>query len=404
MASSNDDELGADWDADWDPVAPDVLADYPAAHERLRAVAPVAWSDNWGGFFTLMRHADVIAASRDPDTFTATRMTVIPSSPRKGLPRLPLQRDPPESDRYRKGLNPFFKENRVRSWEPALRALADTLMAKLLANPDAANFAGDFAEPFTQGALGILLGLDPDEALEIGRLSHRYVDAVQAEDLPTAGELSRKVDGFAVKLVDNRLAAPRDPETDIVSGLMANPPETGPFDPEELAGMVRLMLIGGHVVPRNFLCSVAWHMATHPEHLAALRADPALEKPVIEELLRFYASNQALVRVATRDTEIGGRAIPSGCPVALNFLSANRDEAVFDRPMEFIPDRTPNRHLAFGIGPHMCLGIAMAKLQARITLDALLSAPGLALAGPATWARWTEYGVTGLTLNLRGPQ
>lgn len=389
---------------DWDPSDPETQANYPAAQERLRQVAPVAWSDKWGGFYTLMRYDDVVTASRDPETFTATKMTVIPSSPRKGLPRLPLQKDPPESDRYRKGLNPFFKENKVRSWEPALRELAGRLMTDLLKTPEAANFSGGFAEPFTQGALGILLGLDREEALEIGRLSHAYVDAVQGEDLTTAGGLSKQVDGFAIRLVDNRLASPRDPETDIVSGLAAQTPDGQPYTEEELAGMVRLMLIGGHVVPRNFLCSVAWHMATHPDHVALLRRDAAAWKPFLEELLRYYPANQALVRVATKDTSLGGVDIPKGCPVALNFLSANRDEAVFDRAMEFVPDRSPNRHLAFGIGPHMCLGLAMAKLQTRITLDALLSAPGLAVAGTPVWARWTEYGISALSLDLRGEQ
>lgn len=387
---------------DWDPSDPETQANYPAAQERLRKVAPVAWSDKWGGFYTLMRYDDVVTASRDPETFTATKMTVIPSSPRKGLPRLPLQKDPPESDRYRKGLNPFFKENKVRSWESALRELTGRLMADLLKTPEVANFSGGFAEPFTQGALGILLGLDPEEALEIGRLSHAYVEAVQGEDLSTAGGLSKQVDGFAIRLVDNRMANPRDPETDIVSGLAAQTPDGQPYTEEELAGMVRLMLIGGHVVPRNFLCSVAWHMATHPDHVALLRRDAAAWKPFIEELLRYYPANQALVRVATKDTSLGGVDIPKGCPVALNFLSANRDEAVFDRAMEFVPERSPNRHLAFGIGPHMCLGLAMAKLQTRITLDALLSAPGLAVAGAPVWARWTEYGITALTLDLRG--
>ena len=386
----------------WDPSDPAVMADYPAAHEPLRQSDPVAWSDNWGGFFTLMRYADVVQASRDPETFTATKMTVIPSSPRKGLPRLPLQRDPPDSDRYRKGLNPFFKENKVREYEPALRVMAQGLFDNLLISPEDCDFSGDFVQPFTQGTLGILVGLDQDEALEVGRLSHEYVHAVQGEDLSLAGGLSRRVDQFAVDLVADRMATPRDPERDIVSGLMQSKLVDRPYDAEELAGMVRLMLIGGHLVPRNFLCSIAWHMATNPDHLARLKGDPALEKPLIEELLRFYASNQALVRVATKDTEIGGVTVPQGCPVALNFLSANRDEAVFDRPMEFIPDRSPNRHLAFGIGPHMCLGIAMAKLQARIVLDLLLSAPGLRVVGDPQWARWTEYGVTSLRLNLRG--
>ena len=190
-------------------------------------------------------------------------------------------------------------------------------------------------------------------------------------------------------------------QANIVSGLIANPPEEGAFTPEELAGMVRLMLIGGHVVPRNFLCYIAWHMESHPDHLALLRARLEVEKPLIEEFLRFYSSNQALVRVTTKETEIGGTRIPEGCPVALNFLSANRDETVFENPMEFLPERKPNRHLAFGIGPHMCLGVALAKLQARILLSVLLRAPGLSIVGTPKWARWTEYGVTSLTLDLR---
>lgn len=401
MAPKDSDELTPPRAQDWDPHAPDVAADYPAAHERLRREAPVAWSDRWGGFYTLMRYDDVVAASRDPETFTATKMTVIPSSPRKGLPRLPLQKDPPQSDRYRKGLNPFFKENKIRAMEPALMALADRLMAAASTDPASVDFAVDFVEPFTQGALGVLIGLDEAEALEVGRLSHLYVHAVQGEDLPTAGDLSRQVDAFAVRLVEDRMAAPRDAETDIVSGLIASPPADGPYTKEELAGMVRLMLIGGHVVPRNFLCSIAWHMAENPDHMARYRAEPELEKPLIDEFLRFYSSNQALVRVATRDTEIGGVSIPEGCPVALNFLSANRDEAVFDRPMEFIPDRKPNRHVGFGIGPHMCLGLSMAKLQARIVLRVLSDLPGLKVVGTAVWARWTEYGVTKLTLDVR---
>lgn len=397
MAASDVDELTQDWD----PADPATQADYPAAHAQVRQRTPVAWCGRWGGFYTLMRYDDVVQASRDPETFTATRMTVIPSSPRKGLPRLPLQKDPPESNRFRKGLNPFFKENRIGALEPQLVALADRLMADLKAAPAAADFSGGFAQPFTQGTLGLLLGLDPDEALEIGRLSHAYVEAVQGEDLETAGRLSREVDGFAIRLVADRLQQPRDPGTDIVSGLAATRPEGGPYTDEELAGMVRLMLIGGHVVPRNFLCSVAWHMATHPGHVDLLRRDPKAWKPFIEELLRFYPANQALVRVATRDTSLSGVAIPEGCPVALNFLSANRDEAVFENAMEFVPDRTPNRHVAFGIGPHMCLGVALAKAQTRIVLAALLGCDGLAVVGTPTRAKWTEFGITALTLDLR---
>ncbi|HPD91268.1 MAG: cytochrome P450 [Rhodobacter sp.] len=384
---------------DWDPTGPASLADPQAELARLRRDCPVAGSHNWGGFYTLTRHDDVIAASKDPERFTATVQTVIPASPRKGLPRLPLQKDPPESMRYRKGLNQFFKENRIRAIEAPMRALAEGL-ARDLAAAATPEFGTGFAAPFTVGSLCILAGMDLSEADELGRLGHDYVAAVQGGDMATAGAISRAIDGFALRLVADRQAAPRDPETDIVSGLMAFDPDGGPYTTEELAGMVRLMLIGGHVVPRNFLCSMAWHLAGDGALQARLRADRLDRRLLIEEMLRCYSPNQALVRVATRDTRIGGTLIPQGCPVALNFLSANRDETVFDDPMRFDETRNPNRHIAFGIGPHMCLGLSVAKLQARITLDVLAALPPFTIGARVQWARWTEYGVTRLELTF----
>lgn len=384
---------------DWDPHGPQTLADPQAELERLRGQCPVAGSQNWGGFFTLTKYDDVVQASKDYQTFTATVQTVIPASPRKGLPRLPLQKDPPEANRYRKGLNLFFKENRIRALEPAFRAIAHDLADAMVQRP-VPEFGADFAAPFTVSTLCELAGMDLSEADELGRLSHAYVPAVQTGDLATAGELSRKIDGFAMDLVRDRQANPRDPETDIVSGLMTYDAEGGPFDFTELAGMVRLMLIGGHVVPRNFLCSMAWHLAQDTGLQARLRAGSVDRRLLIEEMLRCYSPNQALVRVATRDTTLRDTAIPQGCPVALNFLSANRDPEVFDDPMRFVEDRSPNRHIAFGIGPHICLGQSVAKLQARITLDVLAGLPPFTIGETVHWARWTEYGVTHLDLRF----
>ncbi len=384
---------------DWDPHGPAALADPQGELARLRAGCPVAGSQNWGGFYTLTTYDDVVTASKDWQTFTATVQTVIPASPRKGLPRLPLQKDPPESERYRKGLNRFFKENRIRAIEAPMRALAEGLAQALVA-AEAPEFGTGFAAPFTVGGLCILAGMDLAEAEELGRLGHEYVSAVQSGNLPAAGAISQQIDGFAVALVQDRQAAPRDPETDIVSGLMGFAPEGGPYTFEELAGMVRLMLIGGHVVPRNFLCSMAWHLAGDPDLQARLRAGTVDRRALIEEMLRCYSPNQALVRVATRAVEMRGVAIPQGCPVALNFLSANRDAGVFPDPMAFIEDRSPNRHLAFGIGPHVCLGQSVAKVQARITLDVLAALPPFARGDKTLWAKWTEYGVTHLDLRF----
>jgi cytochrome P450 len=382
---------------EWDPVGPEATADIHATLARLRSECPVAGSRNWGGFYTLTRYEDVVAASRDPSTFTATRQTVIPASPRAGLPRLPLQRDPPESERYRTGLNPFFRENRIRALEEPLRASAARLADGLLAAA-APEFSGGFAAPFALETLCRVAGLDLAEAADLGHLSEDYVAAVQAGDLAVAGGLSRRIDAFAEALVADRRARPRDPEADLVSGLIVCSPPGGPYDDIELAGMVRLLLIGGHVVPRNFLGSIAWHLATDRPLQDRLRAGALELRPLVEEFLRFHAPNQALVRVATRPVAIRGRTIPAGCPVALNFLSANRDADVFPDPMEFQPARRPNRHIAFGVGPHVCLGQSVARLQARLTLETLAALPPFRLAGEPRWARWTEYGVVHLPI------
>ena len=216
----------ADIPHDWDPHGDQTIADPQAELARLRAGCPVAGSQNWGGFYTLTKYDDVVTASRDPESYTATVQTVIPASPRKGLPRLPLQKDPPESNRYRKGLNLFFKENRIRAIEAPLRDLAEGL-ATALVRAERPEFGEGFAAPFTVGSLCILAGMDLSEAEELGRLGHDYVAAVQRQDLATAGGISRQIDGFALRLVEDRMQAPRDPETDIVSGLMAHQPEGG---------------------------------------------------------------------------------------------------------------------------------------------------------------------------------
>jgi len=380
--------------SDWSPISPEAKADPRAEHARLRAQCPVAHSSEWGGFYTLTKYEDVAQASRDYETFTATKQTVIPTSPRKGLARLPLQKDPPEHTYYRQGMNLFFKENKIRAMEPALRDLATGLWRDWQKQGNPAEYSDGFAARFSQGTICLLVGLDLSEGDELGRLSHEYVHAVQSENLSFAGGHSNLIDQFAIDLVADRRANPRDPETDMVTGLAAAEIQGRKYDDTEIAGMIRLLLIGGHTVPKNFLSSMAWHLAGDVDLQADLRARPEARKAAIEEFLRYYSPNQALVRRTTRATEMRGTKIPQDCPVALNFLSANFDEDVFENPQAFDPARSPNRHLAFGIGPHICIGMSLARMQARIALDLMLDGMGpFTLDGPVQWAGWTEFGV-----------
>jgi cytochrome P450 len=135
-----------------------------------------------------------------------------------------------------------------------------------------------------------------------------------------------------------------------------------------------------------------------PALLDRLGAEPTALPRAIEEMLRFETPVIQFRRTATQDTTLGERPIREGERVVVFFPSANHDEAVFPDPMRFDATRTPNRHIAFGIGTHVCIGQSLARLQARITLDALAALPPFTTAAPPTWARWTEYGITRLPL------
>ncbi|WP_238367441.1 cytochrome P450 [Mesobacterium pallidum] len=387
----------------WDPHDPQTIDTYPDVWRDLRESHPVAYSDKWGGFFTVMRYDDIVTVEKDPETFTATKLSIVPASPKLGLPRLPLQKDPPESERYRKAMNPSFKSNKIRTFLPGLRALANDLIDTAKARDAAAvNFPEEIGEPMSQGSLGVLVGFDTAEALEIGRLSATYVHAIQTRDMGTAARMSKGVDQFAIDLVASRMADPRDPESDMLSSIMSQPLKGEPFDERELAGMVRLLLVGGHIASRCLMNSLAWHLATNPDHVALLRDDPSVHATFRDEILRFYPANQSLARVTTKDTVLNGTFIPKGVPVAMNYGAANRDPRVFDNPETFDPRRSPNRHITFGTGAHMCMGQAMAKMQVEVMTDALIAQPGLKVVGTPTWGRWTEFGINTLTLDMRG--
>lgn len=136
--------------------------------------------------------------------------------------------------------------------------------------------------------------------------------------------------------------------------------------------------------------------------MALLRDDSRAKPGFVDEILRGYPANQSLARVATRDTVLNGTLIPAGTPVAMNYVSANRDPRVFDSPETFDPTRTPNRHITFGHGTHMCMGQALAKLQLEVMIDALLFVQGLRIVEGPEWARWTEFGVNSIALDMRG--
>ncbi len=234
----------------------------------------------------------------------------------------------------------------------------------------------------------LLLGIEHDElfweatdTLMYGRLS----GAARGRD--PAGR--RDLYAFMEREIERRRAAPGD---DLISLLMTGDVDGRPYTRGRGPRPVRFMLIAGLENTAFGIRATLRHLAVHPEHLAAVVADPAAVTNLVEQSLRLYAPVTALARTATCDTEVAGQTIHAGERILLLFGSANRDAAVFDDPDEFHLDRRDGRHLAFGIGPHRCIGSHLARLEVRIAVEEFIRrVPSFRLA-PGPDPGWYQAG------------
>ena len=388
---------------EWDPLDPETFRDPHATYAALRQRCPVAYTDRWGGFWTLTRYEDIVAVAADGDGFITSVQNLVPKSPRSGMPRRPLQVDPPEHARFRRVMNPYFEEERVAALAPSLRAVAARYLEPLLAEG-----RGDGAQAYAGRlpirALCAFLRVPEADADFIQERSQRYVRALGRDNQAAAEALSGELDAYARQLVASRKRAPLNPEQDIVSGLLEAQIDGRPIGDEIIAGFVRGLLVAGDRSTSNGIGSAILHLARDRKLQEQLRRDPARIPAAIEEFLRLYAPSQATARTATREVEIGGRLVQAGEVVAMVFLAANRDPRAFPEPDRCILGRQPNRHLGFGHGPHKCAGQSLARLQLRIALEELLArTKEFRLDGPVSYNTWPEFGPRSLPLRFAIP-
>jgi cytochrome P450 len=191
-----------------------------------------------------------------------------------------------------------------------------------------------------------------------------------------------------------------DPMRDPTSALLATRVNGEPLPDEMIVGTIRQLLVVGIIAPTVVIGSIVVHLAEHIDLQNQLRANPKLIPAALEELLRLYSPYRGFARTATRDVEIRGRKINKGEPIALLFTSANRDEEVFPNADQFDIDR-PNKHMAFGRGPHQCAGAPLARVELRIALEEILAqTKGFAVAGPIQMTRWPEFGPISVPIKI----
>jgi len=386
---------------DFDPLAPEDFDSPHLTYARLRRECPVAHSDAWGGFWAYTRHADVIAAAADSDLYITSKQNVVPKVAFTGR-RPPLHLDPPEHTPYRRALAPLLTPQRVSRYEPVIRSICAELLSAM-----AARGGGDICEEFSARmpirVFNAWMNLPDAQAAELAEVGRRYNIAVQSNDMEATQQTSLRLYDMARAVVADRKRNPMDPSEDATSALLAARVDGVPLPDDMIVGTIRQVLVVGIIAPTVMIGSIAVHLSRHPELQTRLRGNPGLVGAATEEFLRLYTPYRGFARTATADVTLHGRTVPAGEPIALVYASANRDDAVFADAESFRLDR-PNMHesVAFGRGPHACLGAALARLEMRVALEELLrhTPGGFELAGDIVPTRFPEIGALRVPLRF----
>jgi cytochrome P450 len=385
---------------DFDPLAPETFDSPYGVYAELRKRCPVAHADAWNGFWAFTRYEDVLSAASDYRTYTTTVQNVIPKVAFTGR-RPPLHLDPPEHTVYRKALNPLLFTENIARLEPSIRAMAREILEPMV-RAGGGDICKDYSSALTIRVFAAWMNLDGPDAAALSDIGRAYNIAVQSAQDAIVRDSSLELYEMARDLIQERQAAPRDPSVDPISALLAARDHGEPLNEELLIGTVRQVLVVGIIAPTIVIGSIAVHLARDPALQNLLRANPERWTAALEEFLRLYTPYRGFARTPTRDVEVGGRRIEAGEPVALMYASANRDEEVFAEPDKFMWNR-PNigEHLAFGRGPHNCVGSALARLELRIALEELLaSTQSLELDGAIVPTRMPEIGALSVPLRL----
>jgi len=335
----------------------------------LRAHEPVFWDDE-GKLWGVTLHADVMAVSKDPDAFGNA------GSSRPDAPPLPsmINRDDPEHRRRRNLVNRGFTPRRVQEREPRIREICRALVARARER-GRFDFVRDVAAPLPMIVIGDMLGVRPEDHDALLRWSDDFILATSSTaSAETAARAARSFAEYAAwcrDAVAERRARPTD---DLLGALVHAEIEGDRLTDEELLHESLLILVGGDETTRHVISGGMLALIEHPEQRSALARDPARIPAAVEEMLRWVTPIQNMNRTARRDVVLRGRRIRAGDKVLLLYVSANRDETVFDRPFAFDAARRPNDHVAFGgYGAHFCLGASLARLELRVLFEEILA-------------------------------
>jgi cytochrome P450 len=360
----------SDWAKDFSHLEPEWAADPYAIQDELRQRCPIAHTDRFGGGWLPTRYDDVAAIAYDTEHFSSRSIIMsnfrapVELAPVGGAP--PISSDPPFHVDARRLLLPAFTKKAVARLEPDTRAYCHALIDSF-AGRDVVDAAVEYAQHIPVRVIADMLGFPQED----GPLFRGFVeDALEGINDPAEERVARLralMDYLLVQIRDH-LDNPRD---DLTSYLIEAELYGRKLDPYHVSGTMSLLLIAGIDTTWSAIGASLWHLARTPADRARLVAEPALLPTAMEELLRAYAP-VTMARLVKEDIDWRGAPMKAEDWILLSFPAANRDPAQFERAAEVVIDRTVNRHAAFGLGIHRCVGSHLARMELRVALEVWL--------------------------------
>ena len=351
-----------------------------AINADLRQQCPVAWNENYDGFWFLSSYDAVSQTARDDDTFSHKYEPNAPNGvdyqgemgvPRpEGQPALGIgEVDGPYHLALRHALAPFLSPGAVQKLKPFMEQKAHEFLDQKIADGHM-DLVLDYASPVPAILTMKLMGLPLDNWHLYANLFHSVMAIPQ--DSPEYISAIAEVPVIMQEVIEFAATRKAKPKDDLTSFLIQFEFDGQRLTDEQLLNILWNLIAGGVDTTTSQTALTLLHLGTHPELRQQLLDHPELYRTATDEFLRYFSVNQTLSRTVTRDVELNGQRLRKNDRVVISWLSANHDEHEFDRPDEIILDRTPNRHLAFGLGPHRCIGSHLARLMSEAMVKAVL--------------------------------
>ena len=369
---------------DVDIQAPDFIAGRHRRYAEMRDRCPVLFNQHYGGFWMVTDYESVAVVARDNETFahkyepdsddgiSYRGICGIPRPPY--VPRMGVSEiDGPEHADLRRVLNPYMTPRMIERQRPRMEAVSAWFLDQIVED-GAADLVLDYATPVPAVLTLEMMGMESSNWKHYADFFHA-TSSYEPTDARFRSAVARRDDMWA-ELAGFAAYRRANPSDDVTTALVTAVIGGRPLSDDEIAGIMWNLVAGGLDTTTSLVSWGLHHLGTHPEQRARLIDDPGLIGAAVEEFLRHYSPSETLTRTATRDVELGGRQIRRGDVVFISWVAANHDPSVFDVAEEVLIDRAVNKHLAFGLGGHRCIGSSIARIESQLMLGDVLARIG----------------------------